>query len=127
MRQQTYTLHKSKRQTLKPLNHYYVGRSHIQFQADIVDYSKYQTWNQGYKYILIVMDIFSRKAWAFPLKSKSRSEMATTLDQLFRHIRPQERLQIYEGQNTIIIMSSVYSTSIILNYLAYIPSLNVRM
>ena len=98
LRQQTYTLHKSKRQTFKPLNSYYVGRPHIQFQADIVDYSKYQTWNQGYKYILMVMDIFSRKAWAFPLKTKSGPEVADTLSQLLSSIQPPKRLQTDEGK-----------------------------
>ena len=93
IRQPTYTLHKAKRQTFKPLNHYYVGRAQLQYQADLVDYSKYVTWNRGYKFILMVMDIFSRKAWALPLKTKSGPEVAQALKGLFATIPTPQQLQ----------------------------------
>ena len=97
-KQPTYTLHKPKRQRFKPLYPYRVSGSHVQFQADLVDYSKYSAWNRGYKYILMVMDIFSRKAWAFPLKTKSGTDVAHVLRDLFQHIPSPKRLQVDEGR-----------------------------
>ena len=97
-KQPTYTLHKRKRQHIKPLYPYRVSGQHVQFQADLVDYSKYEKWNRGFKFILMILDIFSRKAWAFPLKSKRGKEVAEILDALFRSIPTPQRLQVDEGK-----------------------------
>jgi hypothetical protein len=39
-------------------------------QIDLLDYQKYSTKNSGNKYIFIAVDIFSRFAYAVPIKSK---------------------------------------------------------
>lgn len=39
-------------------------------QIDLVDYQKYATKNNGYKYLFIAVDIFTRYAYAVPIKSK---------------------------------------------------------
>ena len=39
--------------------------------ADLVDMQKYSRQNKGFKYILVVLDIFSRYAWARALKNKT--------------------------------------------------------
>ena len=38
--------------------------------ADLVDMKKYSNINKGYSYIFANIDIFSKYAWAFPIKSK---------------------------------------------------------
>ena len=98
IKQPTYTLHKSKRKTFKPLHPYRVSGPNVQFQADLVDYSKYDKWNRGYKYILMVMDIFSKKAWAFPLKTKTGRDVSIILQDLFDEIPNPHRLQVDEGR-----------------------------
>lgn len=40
------------------------------WQADLVDMSAYEDENDGYKWILTVIDIFSKFAWAGAVKSK---------------------------------------------------------
>lgn len=97
-KQPTFTLHRRKRQQIKPLYPYRVSKQHVQFQADLVDYSKYVAWNRGYKFILMIMDIFSRKAWAFPLKSKHGKAVADVLNTLFNVIPKPQRLQVDEGK-----------------------------
>ena len=97
-RQPTYTLHRNRRKTFKPLHSYKVSGPNVQFQADLVDYSKYENWNRGYKYILMVMDIFSKKAWAFPLKNKTGRNVAIILQDLFDEIPNPQRLQVDEGR-----------------------------
>ena len=39
--------------------------------ADLVDMQKYARQNKGFRYILVVLDIFSRYAWARPIKNKT--------------------------------------------------------
>jgi len=39
-------------------------------QLDLLDYQKYSKQNKGFNYILIIVDIFSRKAFALPIKNK---------------------------------------------------------
>ena len=97
-RQPTYTLHKSRRKTIKPVHSYRISGPSIQFQADLVDYSKYASSNRGYKFILMIMDIFSKKAWSFPLKTKSGREVAAILQDLFDVIPRPNRLQVDEGR-----------------------------
>ena len=39
--------------------------------CDIADMTKYSRMNKGYKYIFTNIDIFSKYAWSFPIKSKN--------------------------------------------------------
>ena len=43
--------------------------------CDLVDMQKYARMNKGYKYILTNIDIFSKYAWCFPIKSKKISDI----------------------------------------------------
>ena len=38
--------------------------------CDLVDMTKYSRMNRGYKYIFTNIDVFSKYAYAFPIKSK---------------------------------------------------------
>ena len=40
------------------------------WSADLVFMEKLSKWNKGYKYILTVIDVFSKFAWVLPLKDK---------------------------------------------------------
>lgn len=50
--------------------------------ADLIDYRKYSRQNQGYKYILVVIDAFSRFAYTAPLKFKTAEDSAEALDSI---------------------------------------------
>jgi hypothetical protein len=39
-------------------------------QMDIFDLAKYYRDNQGYKYILCIIDVYSRKVWCYKMKNK---------------------------------------------------------
>ena len=43
--------------------------------ADLVDMQEWEAQNDGYKYMLNVVDVFSRFAWSEPLKTKSAKEV----------------------------------------------------
>lgn len=54
------------------------------WQLDIVEMIPFARFNKGYKYILFVIDAFSKYAYAIPLKTKSGPEVATAVSTLFK-------------------------------------------
>lgn len=50
--------------------------------ADLVDYQKHSRKNGGMKYILVVIDCFSRYAYTRPLRTKKAVDTATALDDI---------------------------------------------
>ena len=71
-----------------------------QWQADLADMSNWQRENNGYRYILTVVDVMSRFAFARPIKHKNGQEVAAALEDIFaesnRH--PKFYLQTDEGK-----------------------------
>ena len=51
--------------------------------ADLVDMQYYAKTNKGYRYILMIIDVFSKYGWAIPLKKKTGSEMVEVFTQLW--------------------------------------------
>ena len=50
---------------------------------DLMVLDRYSKQNKNYKYILVVLDIFSRYAWGRPLKTKTGKEAAAALQDIF--------------------------------------------
>ncbi|MEM8728250.1 MAG: DDE-type integrase/transposase/recombinase, partial [Chlamydiota bacterium] len=72
----TYTRHKE----AKPVKHYnpYVVRVALQLlQLDLLDVRQLSEDNDGIKYILMIIDTFSRRAWAIPLPNKQTATVST--------------------------------------------------
>ena len=67
--QLTYTLHKSIKLNFKT-GLVVVHQIDEQWQIDLVDMSKLSKHNDGFKFIMVVIDILSRYAMLQPLKSK---------------------------------------------------------
>lgn len=53
------------------------------WQGDLMDVSKYARQNKGVKFILVCIDIFSRFAFAEPLKSKGATDVASAFEKIF--------------------------------------------
>ena len=51
--------------------------------ADLVDMSSFSRLNKGYKYLLTVIDVFSKYGWIVPLKTKTGKEVAQASRKLF--------------------------------------------
>lgn len=77
-----YTLHKPIRKKFPRLPVIVAGPQQ-QMQADLIDFQSLSRFNDGYRYLLVVVDCFSRKAWVEPLKNKSGLEVAGALKILF--------------------------------------------
>ena len=67
--QRVYTLHKPVRKRYDT-RVYKVGGIDFQWQADLCEMQQHASLNNGMRYILTVMDIFSRFAWAEPITAK---------------------------------------------------------
>ena len=65
--------------------------------ADLVDMSSYSRSNSGYKYLLTVIDVFSKYGWIVPLKTKTGKEVATAFQELFTDNVPPSRLWTDKG------------------------------
>ena len=51
---------------------------------DLMVVDRYSKQNKNYNYILVILDIFSRYAWAHPLQRKPGEEVAAALSHIFR-------------------------------------------
>lgn len=71
-----YTRHREYKQP-KFYNPYYVYRQREQIQADLIDIKDLARHNDGTKYLLLFIDLFSRRVWMEPLRDKTA---ATTRD-----------------------------------------------
>ena len=56
--------------------------------TDLVDMTQYSKINKGYKYIFSNIDIFSKHAYAFPLKSKKIQAIKPYFEKIFKNNKP---------------------------------------
>ena len=56
--------------------------------TDLVDMSQYSKMNKGYKYIFTNIDVFSKIAYAFPLKSKKIQDVKPCFEKIFEKNKP---------------------------------------
>ena len=64
--------------------------------ADLIEMIPYSRQNKGYKYLLTVIDIFSKYGWIIPLKRKTGVEVADAFKKLFKEKIP-ERIWVDNG------------------------------
>ncbi|GFX34101.1 uncharacterized transposon-derived protein F54H12.3 [Trichonephila clavipes] len=82
-----YTLHKPVRHKFQR-NRVFVSDIDRQFQADLVDMQSLAEFNKGYKYLLTCIDLFSKFAWAVPLKDKFGKSVKSGLEIIFKERKP---------------------------------------
>ena len=58
------------------------------YSCDLVDMQKYSRMNKGYKYIFTNIDIFSKYAFAFPIKSKTIKDIKPCFQKIFKERKP---------------------------------------
>ena len=56
--------------------------------TDLVDMTQYSKMNKGYKYIFTNIDVFSKIAYAFPLKSKKIQDIRPCFQKIFEKNKP---------------------------------------
>jgi len=68
------------------------------WQADLADMSAYANQNDGYKYLLVVIDCWSKFAWVIPLKTKGAKEVTGAFKSILQKGRVPKNLQTDEGR-----------------------------
>ena len=81
--QDAYTLIRPARVRFKR-NPYLIRGRGYQFSSDLMDLSQLSDENDGYKWLIIVMDIYSRYVFIRPMKSKSALSVLAALKNIFR-------------------------------------------
>ena len=80
--QNTYTRHHRVRRRF-PRRKTLSGGIDDVWQMDLCDLSKLSRFNSGYRFLLTVIDVFSRYAFVRPLKNKSGLEVAKAIESIF--------------------------------------------
>jgi L-rhamnose mutarotase len=83
---ETHSLHRPKRKKFprRSIITHYPGQI---IQSDLIDMQKYSTNNNGFNYILVVIDCFSKYLWCIALKNKSAFETSTGLRTIFSKMK----------------------------------------
>ena len=60
----------------------------------------FSKFNQGFRYLLLVIDIFSKYGWIIPLKNKTGEAVASALKTIFEERKP-EKMWVDKGKEFI--------------------------
>ena len=85
--QNVYTLHKPIRKHFLR-NRIFASHANEQWEADLVDMIEFSRENDGYKHILVVIDVFTKYLYLKALKSKETSEVIKAFEEIFRSSKP---------------------------------------
>ena len=58
--------------------------------ADLVEMGKFSKWNKGIKYLLMVIDVFSKFGWIRPLKDKRGQTVPDAFRSIFAKRKPKK-------------------------------------
>jgi transposase InsO family protein len=96
MKQDVYTLHKPMRRHFKR-NRVIVGGIDQQWQMDLADMQSMQKFNDGYRYLLVCIDVFSKYAWVVPLKNKTGPTLVEAFKVILTSGRKPEKIMKDQG------------------------------
>ena len=85
--QDAYTLHKPLRKKFPRRKTFAKGINDL-FQADLVDMQNVARFNDSYRYILTCIDVFSKRAFAVPLRDKRGPTLAAAFEKIFSEAVP---------------------------------------
>jgi transposase InsO family protein len=74
-----------------------VGGIDQQWQMDLADMQSTQTFNDGYRYLLVCIDVFSKYAWVVPLKNKTGPTLVEALKVILTSGRKPEKIMTDQG------------------------------
>jgi transposase InsO family protein len=97
--QESYGLHKPVRRRFKRRKIYAHGIDYL-WQADLVDMTHLADDNDGFRYLLTVIDVFSKYAWVVPLKRKDSRSITDAFEHIFAERRPL-KLQTDKGKEFV--------------------------
>jgi hypothetical protein len=81
----TYTIHKPRRLRYRRLRTIPKG-FFTDFQVDLADFQKLAKFNDKYKYMLVGIEVLSRRVYAVPVKTKKNVDVKRAFDHLFSQL-----------------------------------------
>ena len=86
-----YDVHSKHRRVIKkkfPRRHIIVHFPFQIFMGDLIEYQSndYKYANGGHKFILVLIDVFTKKAYARPVKRKNKFEMAVAMESILNQL-----------------------------------------
>lgn len=96
-REEAYSLHREARKPLKR-SRIVVAGIDDQWSADLMDMVKFNKSNQGARFILVVIDVFSKYLWLRPLKDKKGSSVVKAFESILTEGRIPKRIRTDKGQ-----------------------------
>ena len=81
--QDAYTLHKPVRRIFPRRKTFAKGIDDL-FQADLADMQNLYRYNDGYRFLLTCVDVFSKRGFAIPLKDKRGPSVAEAFEVIFK-------------------------------------------
>ena len=76
----------------------YVKEINEIWAADLVDMQPFSNYNNSVKYLLAVVDIFSKHTWMVPLKQKTGSAVAAAFQSIFNGGRTPKKIWANKGK-----------------------------
>ena len=99
VKQDAYTRHRPIRRRF-PRRKVFARDNDYLWQADLVDMTHFADHNDGYRYILTVIDVFSKFAWAVALKKKDARTVAEAFENIIDKRKP-SKLQTDKGKKFV--------------------------
>ena len=65
--------------------------------SDLVEMQQFSKWNKGYRYLLMVLDLFSKYGWIVPLKDKKGETVIEAFKTIFEESRKPQYLWTDKG------------------------------
>ena len=96
-REEAYSLQREARKPLKR-SRIVVAGIDDQWSADLMDMVKFVESNQGVRFILVVIDVFSKHLWLQPLKDKKGPSIVEAFRTIFNKGRKPKRIRTDKGQ-----------------------------
>ena len=94
--QEPYSVQRPVKRPMKRTNIIVAGIDD-QWSADLMDMVTFSKYNDGYNYILVVIDVFSKYLWVRKLKDKKGSSVASAFEDIFKERSPR-RIRTDKGQ-----------------------------
>ena len=97
MGQDTYTLHKPARRNFKRNRVIVGGIEEQSWQMDLADMQSLKQYNDGYRYLLVCIDVFSKYTWIVPIKSKTGPALGEALKVILSSGRKLHKIMTDQG------------------------------
>ena len=85
----TKEVFKTQRRNFKTMKVYPLYKDET-WSADLIDKSSLAQYNNNYKFILTVIDIFTKYAWALPSGNKTGQEITKAFTQITKQRKPEK-------------------------------------